>query len=1269
MATYDSLATNNQFLADGIQFLRLSGEKVPEVKDTIENREDLRDRILSEHRWNSANLMQTLELGKNVAGDNVQQADLESVGRVMSTIDNMPSWYQKGGAPAFDTIKDYTLASVADPSNIAGIVLGAGTFGFAGGASLAAKQSAKAGVKNYIKTKAKLAVSAPVLKAAAVESAITGAGSSYRSVVDQETKVKLNLKSQVDPVEALMQGIIEGPASVLGGGVVATGLGTVSKAMGSAASTSVGKAFGSEWMKNNLLPKSAHDAISNRHAEELVGRSAGYTKEINGLGKLMERQINKHHSSNKSDAIETINAVLDGKPPPRPLEDLNPDLRATVLKSKELISEVQEYIKASPDESLGSGLLNTLSKHDDYARNVYEIFQVKKRAVPFEKFITKHPQVVKELLDTIAGDPEFLGRIKADNPAYAKGATQETFSTPYRDPETGLFSYTAKNTDEAYKAAKDLAEQLYDPKKGRYSSIKNTTEARKKNIPEVLQKIWGKNYSPAARVMQSVDGLLKRAQGVKLGITLADSLEGRGLAVANPMRQNVAKDALDYSDAPLQETSRQAAARELNATREAQGGRLLQPTELVRLLGTKDSDLIRLTKGDINADAKYNQVWVAPETAANLRPILSQLSNYKPLFDGKHIALETAGRQLGRIQGVLKIGKTILSPVTVVRNGVGAALAMVGSGNPARWVKDFVGVAKDFSSSEISESQKALRGLGVTGSSIDMGQILTRMGKDINEDPGIIEKIGTFGLAGAFPKTYQKAQAFYGGTDDFFKTLTYMSEYGKEKSIWDSLTESQRTNRMDIFKAEAGADITPDNYFSQRAAWNTKNVMPVYSRVPAITEHALVRSMPLIGNFSAYPSEMFRNAFNIFKLGAEELEQGFAYGNMRLVNNGLMRMAAFPAVASAGYVAAESIAESEGTKEAIEALRNLAAPWDKYGALVITGTEVRNGRNVLKYTNLSYSNPYAPFVNVIMPTVTALANGEPLQKVLSEGLLESSKAFVAPYTDPALTSVAAEALLEENWPRFYKTVQPGFVKMGLDTIKDLGLLKSEKSILGLNLTPQDIERALYPKAFGSDSAAPESIEDLNKIISKQGKNLAGLNEREIDLTASMGFAALKISENYTDHYNAAASKIRTMLTDPEFNLSPGSDATNQMLDEYEDILELDFVKDQKLMEAYEDMATLSGSKLAARKIFMDPAIKTALGSKAKLGTIMSETPKFLPRRFFSVPKLKKLYIEISKLPPEIAVSKRQALAAFMKETQRLEGVFRSKSLRDTPDFN
>lgn len=1259
MPTYDELPNDNQFLSDGIKYLRLSGEDVGDTSDTPENRIALRDRILSENRWNAANLLDALELGKNVYGDNVGQEDLAAVGRVMSTIDNMPDWYKPGGAPAFDTIKDYALASIADPTNVAGALLGAATFGFSGGASLAAKQTAKTGVKSYIKNKATLAVSAPVLKAAATEGAITGAGSAYRSVVDQRTKIKVGLQSEVDPVEALMTGVLEGPLSVFGGGVVATGLGAASRGVGNVASTSTGKAFGLEWMKNNLLPKSANDAVSNRLAEEFMGRSNSYQKEISSLGKLMERQITKHHSGNKNETIDTINALLDGKATTDDLTNLNADLRQTVLSSKRLITEVQEYIKTNPN--VGKELLKTIGKHDDYARNVYEVFQVKKRAVSFKKFIDKNPQVLKELADTIAEDPSFLGRIQADNPTYARGLTPEDFQG---------------GSDAALKAARDLAKQLYDPKKGRYSSIKSTTETRQE-IPEVLNKIWGKNYNPAARVRQSVDGLIKRTQGVMLGTSLADSLAGRGLASVNPVRRDLGRQGADNV---LKESPRQAAARELNVAREQQGAPLLKPTELVRLLGPEQTDLVSLRKGDINAKASYKDVYVAPETAANLRPILSQLSNYKPLFDGRHSFLENTGRALGRTQGVLKVGKTVISPVTIVRNAVGASLAMIGSGNPVRWVRDFASVARDFTSSEVTQTARDLRNLGVTGSSVDIGQILTRLGKDINEDPGIIEKVGTFGLAGAFPKAYQKAQAFYGGTDDFFKSLTYMAEYGKEKSIWDSLTESQRANRLELFRAEAGQDIelfrpdakqdiTPDNYLSQKAAWNTKNVMPVYSRVPAITEHALVRSIPVIGNFSAYPSEMFRNVFNIYKLAAEELEQGFAYNNLRLINNGLMRMAAFPAVASAGYVVAESIAESEGTKDAVEALRSLAAPWDKYGALVITGNEVKNGRNILKYTNLSYSNPYAPFVNVLMPTITALADGEPLQKVLSEGLLESSKAFVSPYTDPALTSVAAEALIEGNLGKLYKTVQPGFVKVGLDTAKQLGALKGEDSILGLNVTPQDIERALYPKAFGSDSAAPESVEDLNKIMAKEGQNLAGLNEREIDLTTALGFAALEMSNNYEEHYNKASSKIRTFLTDPNYSLTPGSDATNQMLEEYETLLELDFVRDQQLHELYEDMITLTGSKMAARKVLLDPAIKKAVGSNDKLSTIMSDKPRFLPKQFFNTTKIKALYRDISQLPANVRRSKSAALSNFLSEVYRLEGLYRSKSLLDTPELD
>ena len=1252
--TYDDLASDNQFLTDGLTLLRLSGETVAPIENTQEGREELRDDIVSENRWNTVNLGSVLELGKNVHGDDVDPKDLEALGRAMSTLEEVPDFYKEGGAPAFETIWDYTKAAIADPTNIAGAVLGSATFGFSGAASLAAKQAAKGGLKSYIKTKAKLAVSAPVLKAAAVESGITGVGGAYRSTQEQKTRVTLGLKGEVDPVEALMTGVLEGPLSVFAGGVVATSLGAATKAVSESA---VGRSAGAQWMKNNLLPKSANDAISNRLAEEFLGKSKMYQKEIDRLGKLMETQTNRFHKRDKAATIDNINAILDGNADAGVLDTLNPKLLTTVMNSKLLIKEAQDYIENTPE--ISEGLLKTLGTHNDYSRNVYEVFQVKKRLVPFKKFIKRNPQVLKELLDTTASDPEFLARLKANDPAGYKAFKQEQFSRGEIDPVTGTVKQVAREGKDAYKAARGLADKIYEAKKGRYSSIKSTTEKRKP-IPEILNTLWGKNYKPGQRVMQSIDGILKRAQGLKLGTSLADSLDARGLAAIAPARQDLVPDA--GVEGATRETTRQAAARVLNQGRRNP----TKPSDLVRLMGKKDTDLIKVSKGDLNPKAKYNEVWVTPEVAANLRPILTQLSNIKPLFDGRHPWLERLGKAAGQTQGVIKIGKTVLSPITIVRNGVGASLNMIGGGNPVGWIKSFARTARDFTSSELTESARALRELGVTGSSVDIGQILTRMGRDIQEDPGFIEKVGTFGLAALSPKTYAKAQQFYGGTDDFFKSLTYMSEYSKEKSVWDSLTPDQRVERLELFKMDAGPDIHAGNYLAQKAAWNTKNIMPVYSRVPAITEHALVRSIPVIGNFSAYPSEMFRNVFNIFKLGAEELEQGFALGNSALVRSGLTRMAAFTTVAGSFYVAAQTIAELEDTTAQVETLRSIVPDWDKYGALVFGGSETRNGRTYAKYTNLSYSNPYSPFTNVIMPTITALANGEPMQKVLQEGLTESAANFVAPYTDPSLVRVAAQALVEGDMAKFYKTVQPGFVKVGLDVAKDMGALKSEKSILGLNLTPQDIERALYPKAFGADSKAPEDIAELETILRKQGRTLGGVAEREIDLTTNLGFAAIKMSSNYDERYQNAANKIQTMLTDPHFNLTPGSDAANQMLEEYEEVLELDFVKDQQLRELWEDMVTLSGSKMAARKLFTDSAVKGALGSNDKLYGILADEPYFVPRQFFSTAKLKKLYRDIYQLPQGVADDKAKALSNFQQRVSDLEQEHWSRSLYDDP---
>ena len=1264
--TYDSLKYDDQFLIDGgTRFLPAMGDKPALFEDNEESRKEVLDKILTAKRYYEGNIVDTYDLKSGI--ENANPDLIRGVKNVFDKIDSMPDFYEEGGAPAFDVIKDYFLAGITDPITAVGIVGGGATFGFSGGATLAARQAAKEGVKGYLKNKIKLATTRPVLSAAAAESVIAGAGGGYRSVKKQENDIALGRSTSIDQAEAIMSGIIEGPFSVALGGVTGVALGTTTKGASVMMETDLAKKAGSQWVKNNLLPKTANDAISNRLAERFKGESKDFIAAAQRMGAHLEKTINRHHKKDSNEAISQINDLFDGLIDPSEVK-LHPKVLESALKSKQLIERAQNYIKSTP--GIGEELLKKIDGNNDYARFVYEAFQVDKRKVPFKKFITKHPTVLQEVVDLISGDPEWFANMKLKDKSFARGISHSDFVGMGNKGKPVI-----KADKKIYDAAYKIAEHLYKPKKGGYSSIKSTIETRKE-IPEVIQKIWGKNYSPGQRVMQSIDGIMNRAERIRLGTGLVNSLSDRGLAVVNPKLRSM--DAVSPEGKPIKvlEDAKTAATRAINEAREANGVAPIQTSDVVRIMGTKNDDLIKLTEEiDLQPKSGYDNAWTTKDVQSRLNPIIEAFQGYRPLFEGKHWALEQIGRAAGRTQGVIKIGKTVLSPITIARNAIGASLAMVGSGNPVGWVRGFADAVKGLTGGEISDIQKSMRGLGVTGQSIDVGQILTRLGRDINENPGFIEKAGTFGLA-AFPKVYKKFLGFYGGTDDFFKVLTYMNEYRREKAVWEGLSKSQRDLRFRNFKARAEGgqfsgpnSITIGNYLAEKAAWNTKNIMPVYSRVPAVTEHALVRSMPVIGNFSAYPSEMFRNVFNILKLGAEELEEGFALGNARLISNGATRLAAFPAVAAAPFVAANAIAEANGTTEKIEALRESVPPWDKHSALVITDQYEKEGRDIVEYVNLSYSDPYSPLVNVIAPLTTAIANREPFQESLSKAMWTGAKNFLAPYTDSSLTNTAASALVEGDMAKLYKTMQPGFVKMGLDTAKEMGALKSDKNILGLPLTPLDIEKALYPNSFGKKASEPKDLKELGTVLKKNGLNPGAMAVRTHDITTSLGFAGKQVAENYNTEYTNFNRGFKSLITNQNYPVTPSGDIFQNMLSSYKDLLELDFVKDQAFQNLFENVVTLTGDRRRALKIFKDPSIKTAMVSQEKMRSFFSEDParlRFKPRNFFSKRKIKELRIAINQMDPNVRAERHATLMTFIREARLLEREYRFRNLLANP---
>ena len=150
--TYDSLKYDDQFLIDGgTRFLPAMGDKPALFEDNDESRKEVLDKILTAKRYYEGNIVDTYDLKSGI--ENANPDLIRGVKNVFDKIDSMPDFYEEGGAPAFDVIKDYFLAGITDPITAVGIVGGGATFGFSGGATLAARQAAKEGVKGYLKNK------------------------------------------------------------------------------------------------------------------------------------------------------------------------------------------------------------------------------------------------------------------------------------------------------------------------------------------------------------------------------------------------------------------------------------------------------------------------------------------------------------------------------------------------------------------------------------------------------------------------------------------------------------------------------------------------------------------------------------------------------------------------------------------------------------------------------------------------------------------------------------------------------------------------------------------------------------------------------------------------------------------------------------------------------------------------------------------------------------------------------------------------------------
>ena len=367
-------------------------------------------------------------------------------------------------------------------------------------------------------------------------------------------------------------------------------------------------------------------------------------------------------------------------------------------------------------------------------------------------------------------------------------------------------------------------------------------------------------------------------------------------------------------------------------------------------------------------------------------------------------------------KGMSQYSKTILSPITQVRNVTTASFFALAQGNVGAGASlgesvnlVFQGLKRlppERQAAELAE----LMELGVIGTQAQLQEIkqLLKTGfgtskQYASEAAGEVGeqyirrreagKLGNFfgDVANNLKGVTGKAEDLYQGGDDVWKIYNFNAELSKLKKVFSQMDETTKVDQLSKLTGRAVEDISDNPAIIARlkgidvsevtrtgegfrkalrreAADIVRNNVPNYSLAPEAIRG--LRRLP-IGNFIAFPYEIYRTGFNTIGRGLTELasdNKEIQQIGLRRLSGALTTFTVLPtALATAAY---EFSGVSEKEMKAFQ--RQFAYPWQKNSLLIPTG---KTKEGVPTYIDFSYSNPYDQLARGARAALTAYETG------------------------------------------------------------------------------------------------------------------------------------------------------------------------------------------------------------------------------------------------------------------------------------------------------
>ena len=606
-----------------------------------------------------------------------------------------------------------------------------------------------------------------------------------------------------------------------------------------------------------------------------------------------------------------------------------------------------------------------------------------------------------------------------------------------------------------------------------------------------------------------------------------------------------------------------------------------------------------------------------------------------------------------KLKGYSQYAKTILSPITQVRNVVSASLFAVAQGNVGRGAnvrESFGKVYSDIlqrykgddleylvdlqrrgiigSQAELRELQSNIRkGIGYEEEGVDMRTLRTdrdladtrtpvadatdvsRYGSKV--DPVLLKRIKASNLTGNWTGSIEKGikkgativENMYKGGDDVWKIYNYEFELNKLRTARAKHLAKAKGNAEEAKRLakEFDDDWLQGQKMEDFAGDRVRNLVPNYDLTSEVIQN--LRKLP-VGNFISFPAEIIRTGFNTLDVAMKELSSSIPevrqIGMRRLMGS----LGTFIALPIAVRELAMNLTETD--EDTMQAIQNMSAPFQRASTLLPVGKD-KNGH--MEVIDFSHTNPYDTLIRPFTGLLRSLDNTGKLDKDAVERARLAGFEAISTFFEPFLSESIITARLNDVLPKTMygrggETVSGAKVYKDVETFGDQ-LAKSFVHVLE-GITPgaspfrvptgsnfNDLEFGRFARGVGDLGKEPSTGREYT-TSGELLRAVTGLNTQSYDTKRLGRFKANEFKSSRSTAATLFNREVDKSVTTPE-----------ALIDAYQRANQARLRAFRKMRQDYLDLERLGASRQEILKVFKEENI----GNK-ELGSIINN--RYIP---------------------------------------------------------